>query len=627
MPSPYGPRRDDAVQFTQSGPRFFGPTAHPIFGWYHAPEGRRRNEAVVLCHSVGQEYMVAYRMMRVLAERLAADGFAVLRFDWPGTGDSAGDMGDPRCATGSVAVWGDALRRAVERARTWSGSGRVSVVGLRGGALLAASETVGADRLVLWWPPSSGRQFLRELRARHALADLDHDRYSPVVGDYTVAPGSVESDGFLIAPGLAAELGALAFASGGPTRARETLLVAPAQGAEGPAATALRERGVEVDVERAEGNEMIRRSTLEAELPVEAIAGIVRWLGAKADAAAAPGGQGGQSDHATAAAPDLDEIAGAGAAAVDGAREECVRFGLNARMVGVLTTPTARPLAEEGARRPVLLLHTGGNHRVGANRMWPVWARRWAREGITTLRFDAAGLGDTPAVPGAEGAMPDAYGEGRTAEVVAAARYLCERTGVDAVDIVGVCSGGYYAVRGAAAGAPAAGVIAVNPQFYAGHDDIDHSIVAGHRAPTLLGMAVRDPARWRRVLRGETRASAVAQMVWHATRRALHATGTIALQEVRRMAVATRVARRGPRTGALADLWRTAQLGVPLYLVFSQEDEGWAYLRVQARAAWRAFRRRHEPRVHVIDRATHTFVRPWMQQSLFDTVSAELRRR
>ena len=74
LASAYTPWSDDRDAAVQSGPRFFGPAARPLFGWYHAPAGRVRDEAVVLCPSIGHEYVVGHRMVRALAERL---GFAL----------------------------------------------------------------------------------------------------------------------------------------------------------------------------------------------------------------------------------------------------------------------------------------------------------------------------------------------------------------------------------------------------------------------------------------------------------------------------------------------------------------------------------------------------------------------
>ena len=50
---------------------------------------------VVIVPPVGYEYWSSHRTLRTLAERLAGQGCCALRFDFDGTGDSAGDQWDP----------------------------------------------------------------------------------------------------------------------------------------------------------------------------------------------------------------------------------------------------------------------------------------------------------------------------------------------------------------------------------------------------------------------------------------------------------------------------------------------------------------------------------------------------
>lgn len=103
--------------------------------------------------------------MRELASRLAQAGFHVLRFDYFGTGDSAGEGEDA-----DLDRWVDDVGTAVEEARELSESTVVSLVGLRLGATLAAllgSQRGGIKRTVLWAPIVSGADYLEELAAQH----------------------------------------------------------------------------------------------------------------------------------------------------------------------------------------------------------------------------------------------------------------------------------------------------------------------------------------------------------------------------------------------------------------------------------------------------------------------------
>src|SRR2546428_1145464 len=70
----------------------FGAKGRPLFGFYHPPKpGSWRAVGVVLCRPIGTDQTRSDRVYRHLAERLAAAGFACLRFDLFRTGDSGGD--------------------------------------------------------------------------------------------------------------------------------------------------------------------------------------------------------------------------------------------------------------------------------------------------------------------------------------------------------------------------------------------------------------------------------------------------------------------------------------------------------------------------------------------------------
>src|SRR6516225_1390301 len=131
------------------------------FGWLHPANGRH---GVVLCNPFGYDALCTHRGWRRLAQRLAARGMPVLRFDYPGAGDSLGDEEDPR----RIEAWIDSIAGAVRHLRERTGVEQVSLCGLRLGATLAAlaGERMGdIDGLVLLSPALSGRNYLRELRA------------------------------------------------------------------------------------------------------------------------------------------------------------------------------------------------------------------------------------------------------------------------------------------------------------------------------------------------------------------------------------------------------------------------------------------------------------------------------
>lgn len=144
----------------------FGRSEAPLLGLHHAPAASApRRGALVLCHPFGSEYLRAHRSLRELAGRLAQAGFHALRFDYFGTGDSAGEGEEAE-----LPRWLEDIGTAVEEARELAGSETVCLVGLRLGATLAAlwaSRAGGVRRAVLWAPVVRGSDYLQELAAEH----------------------------------------------------------------------------------------------------------------------------------------------------------------------------------------------------------------------------------------------------------------------------------------------------------------------------------------------------------------------------------------------------------------------------------------------------------------------------
>jgi alpha-beta hydrolase superfamily lysophospholipase len=158
-------------------PIFFGDSRRPLFGVHHAPGGPALPFAAVLCNPFGQEYLRAHRSLRELASRLAYAGLHVLRFDYYGTGDSAGESGE-----GRPDEWVGDVALAVEEVRSASGRGRVCLLGLRLGGTLAALASARRDdveALVLWDPVLRGSDYAGELRRRHEAWMKDHVQGTP----------------------------------------------------------------------------------------------------------------------------------------------------------------------------------------------------------------------------------------------------------------------------------------------------------------------------------------------------------------------------------------------------------------------------------------------------------------
>ncbi|RYY77055.1 MAG: alpha/beta fold hydrolase [Gammaproteobacteria bacterium] len=142
---------------------YFGPSSTYLFGAYHPPKLSNRREGIVLCSPFGQENMRAHRSLRRLAINLSNLGYAVLRFDYRGTGDSAGSLNSV-----TADDWQQDIRIAVQELIDIAAVPKVSLLGLRIGALLAAQVAANhqnVSRLVMWDPVVSGQAYIDELTA------------------------------------------------------------------------------------------------------------------------------------------------------------------------------------------------------------------------------------------------------------------------------------------------------------------------------------------------------------------------------------------------------------------------------------------------------------------------------
>jgi pimeloyl-ACP methyl ester carboxylesterase len=128
-----------------------GTAQRRLFAIHEPAAAAPRIRAAVLCQPLGTEYTYAHRSMRQLAVRLAMSGFHTLRFDYYGTGDSAGTESqiDPAGCQGDV-------ESAIEALADIAGTARVTLIGLRAGANIAAHvaarRAADIEALVLWDP-------------------------------------------------------------------------------------------------------------------------------------------------------------------------------------------------------------------------------------------------------------------------------------------------------------------------------------------------------------------------------------------------------------------------------------------------------------------------------------------
>lgn len=429
-------------------------------GALHRPAGQAaRGVAVVLCQPIGRDARCAYRPLFLFAEALAADGFPVLRYDHLGGGDSM----PLEAEVDRWPLWAAGVERAAAFARAQTGAQRLVLAGLRVGASLAAvaAPSVKPDGLMLLAPLATGRGWVRELQAAAATASLA-----------TPGDGSIEIDGLRLSSATMASLkdvdlrrlppsGAAAFLA---TPAADPRLAASL----GPRVSAMRFPGYA---------ELFREAHLNSPPGVvfEAAAAWLEGLAAGApDALCAP----------PPAAPSL--VAGDWT-------ERPVTFGEDLR--GVLCLP-ARGAGGQG----VVFGNTGADPRAGVGGFAARASRALAARGVAALRFDFAGVG--------ESAGPDAWRShvfetSREPDFRAAADLMAQE-GYGEATLVGVCTGGYQALRAAIEDPRFRRIVAINPWLvWQGGDSLEKRPLG---ASLRRGIATSAGAPgWRRALAGGRR--------------------------------------------------------------------------------------------------------------------------
>lgn len=133
--------------------------ADRLFAFLHRPDGPT-SRGVVLCAPLAEEKLWSHRVFVSFARELAARGYAVLRFDFRGEGDSDRPFEDTDLTTRieDTAFAIDSLKALVP------GITDVTLVGLRLGATIAAvtaAQRTDVQRLVLWDPVTIGDDYMQ----------------------------------------------------------------------------------------------------------------------------------------------------------------------------------------------------------------------------------------------------------------------------------------------------------------------------------------------------------------------------------------------------------------------------------------------------------------------------------
>ncbi len=429
-------RRASAVRTTG---HWFGDPARPQLGWLTVPAGRPTASAFVIAPPVGYAYLCAHRALRTIAEGLAARGHCVLRVDYDGTGDSAGDQWEPD----RLPAWRGTVSAAVDALRT-AGMETITLAGVRLGATLALfdASALGADAVIAWAPVVSGRRFTRELQMLGAAVPDEHAN----------EPGTFVSAGNVFSAQTLDAIKGLSLDRLDAAPAPRVLLVGD-PGTIDATADALTTLGTEVRCAEIEGGEAALETPAEyGTVPVEIVEAICAYAG-----------------EVSAPVHPIRVQSGAGRRRRTGARgtprpTDLARWSRSRRRCSLSTHTDRRDRDRAGHaakpgrgdagdsstpdRRPTPAPDAAGSSTPAT---WPVSATAWSGSTGAAGGIESPGDGRAPGRPYADGLIED------TAAIVDALRAL----GHERVVLSGLCASAWVALQALDANA-AAGAIVLN---------------------------------------------------------------------------------------------------------------------------------------------------------------------
>jgi pimeloyl-ACP methyl ester carboxylesterase len=590
----------------------------PLMAWLHTGVGQPcLDHGVIICPSIGYEQLHAHRSLRYLADDLANQGVPTLRFDWHGTGDSAGIDEDPnRCAT-----WQANLRDAVEWMRQVLGCRQVSIVGLRIGAALAAlaAEEVEVANLVMWAPVINGRAFVREMTAIELTAEF---RPAP----HETPTGDIEAGGFVLSKLAAAELSQLNLLKSHPW-CQQALIVGRD---DHPIDLRWHDRcvslGFPAEQIQVPGYQEMLAEPHRCQVPQRAILQIVSWLHTQI-VSDTVGELCIDFDHLGSTIAQMQQRPESSLIAGNSPQiqERLVRISREPDLFGILSEPV-----EAAADLPaIIVLNSGSAYHIGPGRLHVHLTRQLAAEGYRCLRMDINGLGDSITEnPAAEN---ETYPGTAFRDVDLAISALQRDFGVQKCVLLGLCSGAYAAFQSAASIPNPALIesVLLNPLtfFWTEGMTLESAPVGELVARHYYLSSALQPKKWLKLLSGQTEIG-----LWGAAKLLLNRLGlrgTRAQMDTHETdsSASVRIASHPDKDDLPADLASISRAGRTLAMFFAVSDPGYSILMHKARQDANRLLRAGQLQISFIKDADHTFSRRSARQALLDSILMYLRDR
>ena len=559
------------------------------------PEGETHCPGVVICAPFGHEHTMAYRPLRTLAQRIAEEGRPVIRFDWPGAGDSADAASN---GLSGARKWTVPTAEAVELMREITGTADVSLVGLGVGAtvaVLAAAADPAVSEVVLLAPFATGRAFLQDLQELHAatahLYSEPPDAQSP-----PLPVGAIEASGYVFGAGDVEALRDLDLATTDLSALADSrvLVLVPEEGDDTRGLARLLEgSATEVAYERSAGLRSMWSGANASYLPASCRHRVCGWL----RRSPRPHGAHKQSSRAI---PRTTEISlGNGESHEEAIYLETPR----GQSFGVICNPPSRMPAGDAW---VVFLNSARVRRTGPNRLWTTYARTWARAGLPSLRLDSWGCGDSDGSRLLD-ELPlqirkQFYASGVGDDIAASLTWLAQNRGARRFALVGLCSGAYWAFHTALADTRVGAIAMINAPW-----------LFGHERPLRTRQAVRNmkrialnPGLWPDALQGQERRF-MRELLWANTLEVARFPGRSFGQEL------------------MGSFEHFHAHGVSVLMVFTEGDRGLPYLERHLGPHYRSLLEKRGVSFDLVRGPDHTFRPLWSHDRLRSAIEDQFR--
>ena len=401
----------------------------------------------------------------------------VLRFDFHGTGDSAGTYTD----VDRVNAWRNSVTDSVKYLESL-GLSRIVLAGMRFGATLAMLECAkhaSVTHLILWDPVISGKKYIRELKVLSGSAAAAQPAATDSRSAHAVNSETIPGDDALAVGGTVhtgstlAEIGKVDLLTCEVSPHLKYVLII--QRSDRPVSSKLEkvflDKNIQTKSVALEGTDgVLDRATEEVTIPREIMDFIVNELAtafAENGADARP-----FAFHTKEASSAISEWNGTRI------QEQFVRIG-PAALHGVLCTVAGTVTPQ----KLVIFLNSGTEHHLGPGRVWVEFGRGLTVEGVDTLRVDFSGIGESRHVGSPRQIRPyDAEQIEDIQNMVKYARHL----GYARVAVLGLCAGAWLALDSSLS-APSIcrpdAVVAINPQVYWRRGDPTPIAISKFRKP------------------------------------------------------------------------------------------------------------------------------------------------